>query len=333
MTGYLRERDLMCRLLAAMLMVAAVSCSSPSASDDAPGHPRASGQDHPSSRSGSTASAPTNLDPTSPAPSARVTKTLVVFLENHTLDQTQSGMAYLDTLAHQYGYATSYTAITHPSLPNYLAVAAGSTFGITDDNNPSAHPLTGPTVFGQALQHGKTAKVYADDEPTTCYAMDSGAYAVRHTAWPYFVDEASQCVAGQVPSGDAAGGQFAADATAGTLPTVGWLVPNLCNDAHSCPLAVADGWLKAMLAPVFAGPDWASGHLAIVITADEDDHSGDNTVLTVVAHPSLSGAVVTTPLNHYSLSAFLSQISGSDPLRQAVRAPSFAEAFGLVPAP
>jgi phosphatidylinositol-3-phosphatase len=257
----------------------------------------------------------------------------VVFIENHTLEEMQTEMPYLDSLAHRYAYATSYTAKTHPSLPNYLAVAAGSTFGIADDSNPSEHPLSGPTVFGQALQRGKTAKVYAEDEPTTCDAQNSGSYAVRHTAWPYFVDESGECAAGQVPSGDAAGGEFAADAAAGTLPNVGWLVPNVCNDAHSCPLAVADGWLQAMLGPVFAGPDWSAGRLAVVITADEDDHSGDNTVLTVVAHPSLSGLVVSTPLDHYSLSAFLSELSGSAPLREAAGAPSFGEAFGLVPAP
>ena len=182
------------------------------------------------------------------------------------------------------------------------------------------------------MQHGKTAKVYAEDQPSNCYLLNTGSYAVRHTAWPYFVDEASTCAAGQVASGGAVGGAFATDAATGALPTVGWLVPNLCNDAHSCPLTVVDGWLKEMLAPVFAGPDWASGRLVIVVTADEDDRSGDNTVLTVVASQSLSGAVVDTPLNHYSLSAFLSAMSGSDPLREAVGATSFASAFGLVPA-
>jgi phosphatidylinositol-3-phosphatase len=258
-----------------------------------------------------------------------VTKTLVVFVENHSLSQMQTGMPYLNSLAQTYGYATNYRALTHPSLPNYLAVAGGSTFGVTDDNDPSAHPLSGQSVFGQALAKGKTAKVYAEDEPSNCYATNAGLYVVRHTGWPYFVDEATACKANQVPSGSATSGAFASDAAAGNLPNVGWLIPNNCNNAHDCSLATADTWLKTMLPDVFNGPDWKSGQLAVVITADEDDSSQGNTVLTVVAHPSLHGKVVTSPLNHYSLSAFLSAMSGSTPLRNAVGSPSFADAFGL----
>src|SRR3954454_20407705 len=71
-----------------------------------------------------------------PAATARVTKVLVVIEENHSLSQMQSQMPYAYSLAKRYGYAGNYTAITHPSLPNYLAIAGGSTFGVTDDNYP-----------------------------------------------------------------------------------------------------------------------------------------------------------------------------------------------------
>jgi phosphatidylinositol-3-phosphatase len=299
-------------------------------------HPAAKGAAQPPPTTNSPgASRPVTATPTGAPPSAapssgRVTKTLVVFVENHTLAEMQHGMPYLNGLAQRYGYATRYTAEAHPSLPNYLAVAGGSTFGITDDNDPSAHPLAGSTVFGQALAKGRTAKVYAEDEPSNCYPVNAGGtYAVRHTAWPYFVDEARQCRADQVPSGTATSGAFAADAAAGRLPNVGWLIPNLCHDAHDCSLSVADNWLATMLPDVFHGPDWRSGHLAVVVTGDEDDKTGDNTVLTVVANPSLTGKVVTSPLNHYSLSGFLSAMSGSAALRDAAGAPSFAAAFGL----
>src|SRR5919202_1111496 len=40
---------------------------------------------------------------------------------------------YINSLARNYGVAMKYYAITHPSLPNYLALAAGSTFGIRSD--------------------------------------------------------------------------------------------------------------------------------------------------------------------------------------------------------
>jgi acid phosphatase len=78
-----------------------------------------------------------------------------------------------------------------------------------------------------------------------------------------------------------------------------------------------------------AGPDWLSGHLAIVVTADEDDRTQSNLVLTVVAHPSLHGAVVTTPLTHYSLARLYSEVLAAQPLGEAAAAPSMATAFGL----
>jgi phosphatidylinositol-3-phosphatase len=77
------------------------------------------------------------------------------------------------------------------------------------------------------------------------------------------------------------------------------------------------------------GPDWASGHLVVVLTADEDDRSQDNTVLTVVVHPSQSGNVVSTPLNHYSLTRLYEEVAGTPFLHNAATAASMAQAFGL----
>jgi acid phosphatase len=81
------------------------------------------------------------------------------------------------------------------------------------------------------------------------------------------------------------------------------------------------------------GPDWKSGQLAIVVTADEDDRHHGNNVLTLVANPALHGKVVTEPLSHLSLSRSLSEVSGSVPLNKAVGAPSLLGTFGLKTAP
>jgi acid phosphatase len=259
-------------------------------------------------------------------PDNAVTKLLVFMEENHSLDEMQTGMPYTFSLAQQYGYATHYTAITHPSLPNYLAIAAGTTSGVTDDNPPSSHPLSGPSVFGQALAAGRTAKTYADSMTSNCQQSSSGQYAVKHNPWAYYTDppERSGCNAFDVPIGE-----LASDAAAGTLPNVGMVVPNLCNDAHDCSLATADGWFKTQMQDVFAGPDWRSGHLAVVLTADEDDKSQGNTVLTVVIHPSQNGNVVTTPLTHYSLTRLYEEVAHTGFLNNAATAPDLASAFGL----
>jgi acid phosphatase len=96
---------------------------------------------------------------------------------------------------------------------------------------------------------------------------------------------------------------------------------------------LADTWLSKQITQLMEGPDWKSGHLTIVVTADEDDRHHDNNVLTLVANPALHGMVVTEPLNHLSVSRSLSEVSGSAPLNQAAGAPSLLGAFGLKTAP
>ena len=40
----------------------------------------------------------------------------------------------INALANQYGLATNYYGVTHPSEPNYLTAVGGSFFGVQDDN-------------------------------------------------------------------------------------------------------------------------------------------------------------------------------------------------------
>jgi len=257
-------------------------------------------------------------------PAAEVTKLLVVIEENHSLTQMQVGMPYAFGLAKRYGYAIQYHAITHPSLPNYLAIAGGSTFGVRDDAEPGAHRLTGHSVFGQALAHHRTATVYAQSMPSPCATVSSGPYAVKHNAWAYFVDERRQCRAH-----DMGMERFADDVSAGRLPTVGMVVPDLQHDAHDGTLQQADAWFRSLMGLVFAGPDWRSGHLAVVLTADEDDDNQGNQVLTVVIHPSQHHHVVFRRLSHYSLTRLYDEVGHLPLLNHARTAPSMAKAFGL----
>jgi acid phosphatase len=258
------------------------------------------------------------------APTAQVTKLLVVIEENHSLTQMQTGMPYTFRLAKRFGYATGYQAITHPSLPNYLAIAGGRTFGVSDDAEPAAHALTGHSVFGQALAHHRTAALYAQSMPTHCATTNSNPYAVKHNPWAYFVDERRQCKAHDVGMG-----QFAHDVSAGRLPAVGMVVPDVQHDAHDGTLQQADAWFRSLMGRVFAAPDWRSGHLAVVLTADEDDGSQGNHVLTVVIHPSQHHRVVFRWLSHYSLTRLYDEVAHLPLLNHARTAPSMAKAFGL----
>ena len=258
------------------------------------------------------------------ASAPKVTKLLVFVEENHSLSQMKRGMPYTFGLAKKYGYATNYVAMTHPSLPNYIAIASGRTYGIHDDRDPSAHRLSGRSVFGQALAKHRSAATYAQSMPRTCATTPSGPYGVKHNPWAYFVDERRGCRAHDLPMT-----QFGGDVSAGRLPRVGMVIPDLNHDAHDGTLKSADAWFKSAMSKVFAGRDWRSGHLAVVLTADEDDRAHGNRVLTVVIHRSQRHHVVTQRLNHYSLTRLYDEAAGLPYLHGARTATSMARAFGL----
>jgi acid phosphatase len=258
--------------------------------------------------------------------SGGVTKLLVVIEENQSLSQMEAGMPYAYSLAQRYGYAINYHAIAHPSLPNYLAIVSGQTHGVADDAAPSAHRLGGRTVFGQALARGKKAAIFADGMRAACRTKSSGSppYAVGHNPWPYFVGERRACHAHDLPIG-----RLWSAIRSGRLPNAGLVVPDKCHDAHDCSPATADAWFRNLMTKVFHGRDWRSGRLAVVLTADEDDGSAGNTVLTVVVHPSQRHHVVSAALNHYSLTKLYAQVTHTRYLGHARGAPSLARAFGL----
>jgi len=258
-------------------------------------------------------------------------KVLVVVEENHTAASALHDMPYLAGLAGDYGQSSDYRAVAHPSLPNYLALAGGSTFGVTDDADPSSHPITGNSVFDSALAAGSTAKTYAEAMPAPCALTSDGRYGVKHNAWAYFSDPTSRnnCQRFDVPAGTTTSGPLRTDLDAGALPTIGELIPDLCHDGHDCSLTTADDWLRQWLPMVMSGPDYRSGHLAIVVTFDEDDESGPNTVLTTVVAAHVTQVRSTTSLTHYSLSRYFAELTATTPLHQAAAAPSLRQAFGL----
>jgi phosphatidylinositol-3-phosphatase len=279
---------------------------------------------------------PATAPPTTPAvppggtPTA-ITKVLTIVLENHGVAAVNRDMPRLVALARQYGRTSNDRAVTHPSLPNYLALAGGSTFGVRDDAGPSAHPLTGPSVFDLAISHGRSARTYAEAMTTTCALASHGRYAVKHNPWTYFSDPESRrsCAVDDVPMGTTTSGRLVSDIANGSLPTVGLAVPDLCNDAHDCGLATADAWVANWVSRIQQGDDWASGHLAVVVTFDEAETGGDNTVMTVVIAPMLHGVVVDQPLTHLSWTRWMSDLVDSPAPRDAAGAPSLGAAFGL----
>lgn len=271
------------------------------------------------------------LAPASAAtPTSHVTKVLQILEENHGTSAALKGMPYFASLAKTYGYASNYSALTHPSLPNYLALTGGSTFGVTKDVDPSSTNITSQSLFGEVFAAGKIAKSYHESMPQNCDGNDTEtAYSVHHNPWTYFSSEQLQCTLFDVPLGDQTTGQLALDVKLG-LPDYSLVVPDNDNDAHDGTLAGADGWLKSWLPIIMSGSDYQNGNLAIVITFDESEKtSKSNLVPTVVISPTTSHITSSKAFNHYSLLRTTEDILGVPLLGKSAKATSMVGTFHL----
>jgi hypothetical protein len=244
---------------------------------------------------------------------------LWIWFENRSyqnvLGTGDTSTPYLQSLAARCGVATNFHNESHPSLPNYLAAVAGTTAGVTRNCSPKGCSQDRDSLFAKVTAAGKEWKSYAESMPHNCAIFDEGRYAVRHNPPPYFLPIRTQCAQQSVPMGTVQAGALADDLADGTLPEFSFLVPDLCNDMHDCPLAVGDQWLRDWLTAVFASEAYTDGATAIFVTWDEGDHSSGHGVhcasrptdeschiATVVVSPSTPrGTEVDTWYDHYSM--------------------------------
>jgi phosphatidylinositol-3-phosphatase len=249
-----------------------------------------------------------------PAPAGH--KVLVIIEENHTASAVQSGMPYLVSLGNRYGHTTNDVAAAHPSLPNYLAISGGSTFGVSNNSPPSSHPIAGTSVFGTG------GRSYEQTMKSNCQTSMSGAYAVKHNPQPYYTGETANCA-----SNNKLLTALPRDLVTG-LASVSLMTPDLNNDAHDGTLAQADTFLKTWVPKIMAGADYRAGRLTIVVTFDEGVGSSQ-TVYTAVINPTLHGRTVTTRLTHYSLARWLYRAAAKAPQHNAATAVDMGAQFGL----
>ena len=224
----------------------------------------------------------------------------IVTEENHDYSAAigSASMPYLNGLAQQYGLATRYYANTHPSIGNYFMLATGQI--ITNDDSYSTI-VTADNVVRRLVAAGKTWKSYAEDLPSVGYTGgDAGNYARKHNVFALLSDVANDTTQRKnlVPFT-----QFATDLANGTLPHYSNIVPNLCNDAHDCPLTTADDWLRTNIAPLLASAAFQRDGLLVIVfdEAGSDNTNGGGRIAWVVVSPKAKpGYQSTTLYQHQS---------------------------------
>jgi hypothetical protein len=232
---------------------------------------------------------PLTAPPATALKASRSSHITVIVMENKEAPDVLANPAspYLGKLARRYGVATRSYAITHPSLPNYLALTSGSTHGITSDCTDCN--VDAPNIVDQLERHHISWKAYMEGLPRPCSPVAfAGGYAKKHDPFMYYDDVA------QVPRRCRKIVPFArlgADLRGSALPTYAFISPNLCDDTHDCPVGTGDRFLAGVVPRLLreSGP-----HGFVVITWDEgstsrscckDAHGGR--IATIVAGPDV----------------------------------------------
>jgi acid phosphatase len=201
---------------------------------------------------------------------------------------------------------SQYYAIDHPSLPNYLATIAGTTFGIQDDNPPNRHSFTESTVLDLLEDKRISWKMYAEDYSGGCLdgVTNSGSdlFAVKHVPALYFekiTTNAKRC--GNVVEAS----EFQTDLDNDALPQWWYYVPNLNNDGHDTNVAYVASYLNKQWVPRFQNKTFTKD-LAMVVTFDESESDGDANhiyaaLLGDALQPFTGGHEDAARYDHYSL--------------------------------
>ncbi len=198
-----------------------------------------------------------------------------------------ASMPYLNSLINQYGLATQYYANTHPSIGNYFMLTTGN---IITNNDSYNQTVTTDNVVRHLLNAGKTWKAYEEDLPYAGYITPNvNKYARKHCPLSFFSDvvNSSSEKLNLVPFT-----QFKTDLANNSFPQYSFITPNLCNDAHDCPLGTADGWLKNNIAPLLKSASFKNGGLLIIVfdeSASDNAHGGGR-VAWVAISPQFSKA-------------------------------------------
>lgn len=320
------------REVIAVVVVTAVltGCGSPAA---APTH-RATSSVHPAVSSEPSATA------TVSTPALHGPRIVIVMEENHSIDQVLGvpEAPQLTQLADQGTVLTQFYSTRHPSLPNYIALISGDTYGIVTDCGQCE--VDHPSLADQLEAAHISWRAYMEGLPAPCSATvkTAGAYARKHNPFAYFPTvTGNPAVCRNVVPFD----QFAADASSGRLPQLVWVTPDLDHDMHGAQpgvsdaqdIAAADQFLGQLVGQLRSSPAWQQD-TRLVVTWDEGgggqagaheccggDAVGGH-ILTLIAGPRVPHTTDATPYDHYALLRSIETALGLPPLGHAADANS-----------
>jgi phosphatidylinositol-3-phosphatase len=274
------------------------------------------------------------------APASSNPPLIIVYLENHSLDQLlkeKADIPYLyslwtDKSVEQF---TQFYSVKHDSFNDYASLAVG--WPVADGASKAgqytkykSHPLT--TTLWNQLSSAPTPVswgVYEESMPSTCYTGadnygSTGEYKIGHDpAMPFHVIYPGH------PTTACQKVRPLSDLHPSTLPQVSFVTPNLCDDMDGVTASVASSHhytdcVKGTAALVKRGDSWLKSEVTlwtdngkrdvdVLIMFDEGEH-GDNSgvggpgtggghIYAVLLGPGVASGHNTAKYNAYNLLA------------------------------
>jgi phosphatidylinositol-3-phosphatase len=262
----------------------------------------------------------------------------VIMMENTGYSHLigNSNAPWINSAAAQFGLATNYTGVSHPSQPNYIAATSGSTNGVVDDNDIT---INVSNVVDQIEGSGRTWKGYMQsyfaggNTNKLAHAAGNQLYERKHNPFVSYAD-VQNSPARMANLVDLS--QLAADLASGNAPDYSWISPDQCNDMHGrggtdpttdrCNFAnendlIQDGdaFLSSTVGMIMSSSAW-TGNSAIFVTWDESDFpfndvsgccdavpGGGHVVTLVISHSDHAARTSSIAYNHYSMLATIEQ--------------------------
>ncbi|HEV7668404.1 MAG TPA: alkaline phosphatase family protein [Thermoanaerobaculia bacterium] len=237
-----------------------------------------------------------------PFPGRQFEHVLIIVLENEDQKDVLKN-CYMRKLAEAGRLFTNFNGVAHPSYPNYLAMVAGTSFGIHGPFGDNQKTFDTSTIADLLEAQHLTWTQYAENYPggpDHCFLAKHSPdaqrlYQRKHMPFLSFksIQTTNRCsnVVGVSP------GSFDAH----RLPSYSFFTPNMRNDGHDTSLEAAATWLEGFLEPIRTDPSVMKDTL-IVVTFDESETRSSNHIYTVFLGDMVKkGTVDPMRRDHYSV--------------------------------
>ena len=232
----------------------------------------------------------------------------VVMMENQDYNGivgNKSQAPYINSLLPQGANLTDALGETHPSDPNYVALAGGSLFNVTS-NDPFGSTVNAQHIGDLVAGAGGSWRGYMENAAQPCDTTAHGAYTVDDLPFYFFDDvknDTVNCAAHLLPLT-----QMTTDLkSTATTPTFAWLSADDCDDMEGCGVKAGDSWLANTLPTIFNSPAWKTQRSLLILTWDEDAADGQQqlqripTVILGSQGTVKPGSIAGDRYTHYSM--------------------------------